>query len=133
MDDLFLMRRALKKAAVTNPVFIARDGQEVIDYLEGEGAYADRTAYPLPGLLLLDLKMPRVDGFEVLTWVQRHTAFDALPTVVLSGSDLEEDVIRAKGLGADDYQVKPAAPDALISILQEVHSRWLAPAPAVAA
>jgi len=132
VDDIFLMRRALKKAAVTNPVFVARDGQEAIDYLEGEGPYADRKTYPLPGLLLMDLKMPRVDGFHVLAWLQSHAAFDTLPTVVLSGSGLEEDVLKAKELGADDYQVKPAAPDELISIVHELHSRWLAPAPAPA-
>ena len=130
MDDLFLMHRALKKAAVTNPVYIARDGQEVIDYLEGQGPYADRKTYPLPGLLLLDLKMPRVDGFDVLAWVKSHAAFDALPTVVLSGSGLEEDLLKAKGLGADDYQVKPTAPDELIPIVHELHSRWLTHSPA---
>ncbi len=128
-DDVFFMHRALKKAAVTNPVFVAHDGQEAIDYLEGGGAYADRKAYPLPSLLLLDLKMPRVDGFEVLTWVQSHAAFDALPTVVLSDSVLEEDVLKAKELGADDFQVKPTAPDELITILHELHSRWLSACP----
>ena len=67
-----------------------------------------REAYPLPGLLLLDLKMPRMDGFDVLAWVQSHAAFDALPTVVQLRS--REDVLKAKGLGADDYRVKPQEP-----------------------
>jgi CheY-like chemotaxis protein len=126
------MRRALKHAAITNPVFVARDGQEAIDYLKGEGAYADRKTYPLPGLLLMDLKMPRMDGFDVLAWVQSHAACDALPTVVLSGSGLEEDALKAKGLGADDFRVKPNAPADLTEIIHQLHSRWLSPAPLLA-
>ena len=126
-DDVLLMRRALKKSAIENPVFVAHDGQEAIDYLEGEGPYADRTTYPLPGLLLLDLKMPRVDGFDVLAWVQDHAAFNDLPTVVLSGSDLEEDVVKAKKLGADDYRVKPGEPANLTEMVHQLHSRWLTP------
>jgi len=131
-DDIFFMRRALKKAAVPNPIFVARDGQEAIDYLEGEGAYADRNTYPLPALLLLDLKMPRVDGFDLLAWLQSHAAFDSLPTVVLSASGLEEDVLKAKQLGADEYRVKPGVPDELAKIVYELHARWLAPSPASA-
>lgn len=131
-DDIFFMRRALKKAAVPNPIFVARDGQEAIDYLEGEGAYADRKAYPLPALLLLDLHMPRVDGFDLLAWVQIHAVFDCLPTVVLSASGLAQDVLKAKKLGADEYRVKPGAPDELAKIVHELHARWLAPSPAPA-
>jgi CheY-like chemotaxis protein len=131
-DDVFLMRRALTKAAVANPVFVACDGQDAIDYLDGAGPYADRKTYPLPGLLLLDLKMPRMDGFDVLTWLQSHTAFDALPTVVLSGSGLEEDVLKAKRLGADEYRVKPGEPADLTEMVHQLHSRWL-PLPPLAA
>ena len=130
--DVFLMRRALKKAAVVNPIFVACDGQEAIDYLEGAGPYADRKTYPLPALLVVDLKMPRMDGFDVLAWLQSHAAFDALPTVVLSGSGLEEDVLKAKGLGAADYRVKPNEPAALTEIVHQLHSRWLTPAPLLA-
>ena len=126
-DDVFLMRRALKKAAVPNPIFVASDGQQAIEYLEGKGPYADRKTYPLPGLLLLDLKMPRMDGFDVLSWVQSQAALNALPIVVLSGSGLEEDVLKAKSLGADDYRVKPDEPGALTEIVHQLHSHWLLP------
>ena len=128
-DDVFLLHRALQKAAVANPIFVACDGQEAIDYLEGEGPYADRKTYPLPGLLLLDLKMPRMNGFDLLAWVQSHAAFDSLPTVVLSGSGQEQDVVKAKKLGADEYRVKPGAADELTKIVHELHVRWLTPAP----
>ena len=124
-NDVFFMRRALKKADVQNPLFVAHDGQEAIDYLEGDGAYADRKAYPLPGLLLLDLKMPGTDGFDLLRWVQSHAAFNSLPTVVLSGSGLDEDVLKAKQLGADEYRVKPDLPQELTTIVHELHDRWL--------
>jgi CheY-like chemotaxis protein len=130
--DVFLMRRALKKAAVPNPIFIARDGREAIDYLEGQGPYADRKTYPLPSLLLLDLEMPRVDGFGVLAWLQTQTAFERLPKVVLSGSVQDENALKARELGAHEYRVKPTAPDELTQIVHELHARWLAPAPAPA-
>jgi len=130
--DIFFMRRALQKAAVPNPIVVVRDGQEAIDYLEGEGAYADRKTYPLPSLLLLDLEMPRVDGFGVLAWLQTQTAFDGLPKVVLSGSDRDEYALRARELGADEYRVKPGEPDELAKIVHELHARWLTPSPAPA-
>jgi CheY-like chemotaxis protein len=128
--DIFFLRRALVKAALANPIVVVRDGQEAIDYLEGQGRYADRKTYPLPGLLLLDLEMPRVDGFGVLAWLQTQAAFERLPKVVLSDSRREENALKARELGADEYRVKPTAPDDLTKIVDELHARWLAPAPA---
>ena len=130
--DVFFLRRALMKAALANPIVVVRDGQEAIDYLQGRGTYADRKTYPLPSLLLLDLEMPRVDGFGVLAWLQNQTAFRRLPKVVLSGSIREENALKARELGADEYRVKPTAPDELIKIVHELHARWLAPVPAPA-
>ena len=130
--DLWFMRRALKKAAVPNPIFVARDGQEAIDYLEGQGAYSDRKTYPLPSMLLLDLDMPRVDGFGVLAWLQTQPAFEGIPKVVLSGSGLEANALKARELGADEYRAKPTAPDELTQIVHELHARWLTPSPAPA-
>jgi len=130
--DVFFLRRALMKAALANPIVVVRDGQEAIDYLEGQGPYADRKNYPLPSLLVLDLEMPRVDGFGVLAWLQNQTAFKRLPKVVLSGSVREENALKARELGADEYRVKPTAPDELTKIVHELHDRWLAPAPAPA-
>jgi CheY-like chemotaxis protein len=124
-DDVFIMRFALKRAGLPNPLFVARDGEEVVEYLGGEGAYADRGSYPFPSLVLLDLKMPRMDGFDVLRWCKSHPEINGLPIVVLSGSDLDEDKQRANELGAADYRVKPVGTENLILLLQELHSRWL--------
>jgi len=74
--------------------------------------------------------MPRVDGFGVLAWLQNQTAFKRLPKVVLSGSVREENALKARDLGADEYRVKPTAPDELTKIVHELNARWLAPAPA---
>ena len=132
-DDVFLMRLAFQKAAVANPVFVARDGQEAIEYLSGEGPYANRRSYPLPHLLLLDLKMPRMNGFDVLEWLQAHPEFRKLPAIVLSGSNLDEDICKAKQLGAADFRVKPIGVENLITLVQELHTCWLngTPAPAI--
>ena len=124
-DDVLLMRLAIQKAAFANPFFIARDGQEVVDYLAGEDPYSDRTRYPFPSLLLLDIKMPRLNGFEVLSWLQQRPEFDHLPIVMLSGSTLDTDMQKAKELGADDYRVKPLGIPALVQILHDLQARWL--------
>jgi CheY-like chemotaxis protein len=124
-DDVFLMRLALQKADLATLLFVARDGQEAVDYLAGQGPYADRKSYPFPSLLLLDLKMPRMNGFEVLAWLQDRSELNGFPTVVLSGSDLEEDVRKANELGADDYRVKPTGVENMVKMLQELHTMWL--------
>jgi CheY-like chemotaxis protein len=124
-DDVLLMRIALRKAALGWSLFVAKDGQEAIEYLAGEGPYADRKGYPFPSLLLLDLKMPRVNGFDVLGWLQHRPEFNELPIVVLSGSNIQADMNRAKELGADDYRVKPVGMENIVKMLQELHACWL--------
>ena len=119
------MRLAIQKAALPNPLFVARDGQEVLDYLAGEGPYSDRTRYPFPSLLLLDIKMPRLNGFDVLSWLQERPEFNQLPIVVLTTSNLDEDIKRAKELGADEYRVKPSGMKDLVELLRELQASWL--------
>ena len=119
------MRLAIQKAALPNPLFVARDGQEVLDYLAGEGPYSDRTRYPFPSLLLLDIKMPRLNGFDVLSWLQERPEFSQLPIVVLTTSNLDEDIKRAKELGADEYRVKPSGMKDLVELLRELQASWL--------
>src|SRR5882762_2599317 len=91
-DDIVLIQRALNKAAVHYPIHVVRDGEEVIAYLKGEWAYADRNKYPLPDLMLLDLKMPRKDGFEVLQWIRQQSDLRTLRVIVLTSSDRIRDV-----------------------------------------
>src|SRR5687768_16993926 len=91
-NDALLMRHAFKKAGISNPLVRVRDGEEAIDYLAGHGVYADRRAYPFPALLLLDLKMPRRDGFEVLEWIKADPSLRRLPVTVLTSSDQQLDI-----------------------------------------
>lgn len=106
-DDRLLVRRAFEKAAVPNPLHCVSSGQEAIHYLSGTGPYANRAEHPLPDLILLDLKMPGTDGFEVLGWLRQQPGIRAIPVVVLTSSDLIKDVNRAYALGANSFLVKP--------------------------
>ena len=90
--DVFLLKRAFLRAGITAPLHFVRDGQEAIDYLRGTESFRDRTAYPFPCLMLLDLKMPRINGFEVLDWVRQQPALKRLPIIVLTSSNISEDV-----------------------------------------
>jgi CheY-like chemotaxis protein len=104
-NDVLLTRLAIETAGLPNPLFAVGDGQDAVAYLDGNGPYANRKAYPLPSLFLLDLKMPLMGGFEVLIWLQRRPRFDDIAVVVLSSSNIVSDIDRAKSLGADDYRV----------------------------
>ncbi len=104
--DALFVRRAIHRKYPHWKLLEAQDGQQAIDYLSGASPYSDRSQFPLPDLLLLDLKLPVLDGFEVLSWARTTTLFRALPIVVLSGSGLPEDRARAAALGATDYFVK---------------------------
>src|SRR6478736_75172 len=107
-NDVFFLRRAFQKSGFAHLVMHVMDGQEAIDYLRGESDYSDRSRFPLPSLLLLDLKMPKVDGFDVLTWLKGRSELKEIPVVVLSSSSREDDIQRARSLGANDYLVKPS-------------------------
>ena len=127
-DDVFLMKRAFSVVELSNPLVTVPDGQEAIWYLAGEGNYADRSRHPEPCLLLLDLKMPKVNGFEVLEWLQGQPQLrDNLPVIVLSSSDQEVDVRRAFELGAHDYYVKAASFERLRELVEKIKRSWLEP------
>ena len=125
-NDVFFLRRAFQKSGLEHSVVHVSDGQEAIDYLRGDAGYSDRARFPIPALLLLDLKMPKVDGFDVLHWLKERSDLKELPVVVLSSSSREDDIQRARSLGADDYRVKPADFEQLLLLAQDVSSRWLA-------
>ncbi len=124
-NDIFLMRRAFERAAIPNSLLVVRNGQEVIDYLSGVGQFADRAKHPLPGVLLLDLKMPWMDGFDVLKWLRSRSEFDTLPVVVLTSSKLQADVDRSRQLGVYDYRVKPQGFEDLVKLMDDVRKCWL--------
>lgn len=124
-DDIVLVQRAFAKGAIENPLFVVRDGDDVISYLSGIGKYSNRIEYPLPDLLLLDLKMPRVDGFEVLRWVRQQQGFSALRVVVLTSSDQIRDVNTAYRLGANSFMVKPTDFENVVEMAKTLRSYWL--------
>jgi len=105
-DDILLIRRAFGKASLTNPLQVVRSGEEAIAYLSGEGKYSNRAEYPLPVVVLLDLKMPGMDGFEVLQWIRQEEGIRGLPVLVLTSSNEMRDVNRAYQLGANSFFVK---------------------------
>ena len=124
-DHVLLLRRALQKGALLNPVFVVKDGEEAISYLKGEGKYADRYEYPLPSLLLLDLKMPRKNGFEVLEWIRQQPGLKRLRVVVLTTSDAPRDVDRAYELGANAFMIKPLERKDFVELTNAIKGYWL--------
>src|SRR6478672_12672813 len=106
-NDVLLIQRAFRKASLSNPLQIVEDGEAAILYLKGEESFADRDRYPLPRLILLDLKLPRKSGFEVLVWLRQQPKFYGLPVVVLTSSKEKNDIQQAYLLGANSYLVKP--------------------------
>jgi CheY-like chemotaxis protein len=106
-NDIFFLKRAFKDAGINNPVQAVSDGQMAIDYLAGTGEFADRERYPLPGLVLLDLRVPKRNGLEVLAWLRSQPQFRSLVVIVFSTSALPSDIALAYGLGANSYIEKP--------------------------
>src|SRR5688500_9122357 len=131
-DDAFLIQRAFKDHGSMRPPHIVNDGAEAIAYIAGEGIYADRMTYPFPNLIILDLKMPRVDGFQVLEWLRDHPDFRVIPTVVWSASSDQRDVKHAYCLGANGYLCKPTEYPQFKAMLGRLLAFWddcLKPAP----
>jgi CheY-like chemotaxis protein len=124
-NDVFFMQRAFKQAKIANPLLRVKDGEEAIAYLQGEGAFADRKEFPLPCLILLDLKMPRRNGFEVISWVRSQPVLKRLPIVVLTSSKEDPDINRAYELGASTYLVKPVKFEGLVEMMKALHMYWL--------
>ena len=125
VGDVVFLQRAFAKARVSPPVYFASDGQEVLDYLEGEPPFDNPVEYPLPNLLLLDLGLPRVNGFEVLRWVREAPALCDMLVVVLSSTDEPEQIERAYALGANSYVIKPQDPAKLIDVVKRLQEYWL--------
>jgi len=125
-SDVLLMQRAFRKANLTNPLQVARDGQEAIEYLNHEVSFADLTRYPPPTLMILDLKMPRKDGFETLEWLRQQPRLKRIVAVVLSSSSERADINRAYDLGANSYLVKPGDFQTLVDLVSSLANYWLA-------
>jgi CheY-like chemotaxis protein len=125
IDDQFIMKRAVKSAGVLNPLLIVDDGREAIAYLKGEGKFCDRSQYPLPALVFLDLKLPYKSGFEVLQWMRQQPELQAIVVVVLTSSDHAADINAAYRAGANSYLVKPPTANQLIEMAKSFKWYWL--------
>jgi len=123
-DDVFFMQRAFDNARLEARLISVADGRAALAYLAGEGTAADRANHPLPDVLLIDLNMPLVSGFDVLRSVRQSPTLGALPVIVFTSSSQPSDQHRAAELGATAYWVKPSNPERLIRIISELHRYW---------
>jgi len=119
-NDLILMRRAFKKAKCNSPLQEVRNGEQAIAYLKGEGPYGDRDKFPLPAVMLLDLNMPKKNGFDVLAWVRSQPLLRRLAIIILTASNRSEEVDRAFDLGATSFLVKPIALEDLATMMRHL-------------
>ncbi len=124
-DDTVLIQKAFERANISPALQIVRDGEEAISYLSGTGKYSNRAEYPLPWLVLLDLKMPRMDGFEVLQWIRKEPGLTSLIVVVLTSSEQVWDVNKAYELGANSFMIKPSDFENRTALVNLIHSYWL--------
>lgn len=123
--DAILIRRAFVKGNIINPLQLVTNGDQAMAYLKGEGVFRNRAEYPLPELVLLDLKLPGIDGFQVLRWIRQQPEFKALRVVVLTSSDRIQDVNLAYQLGANSFLVKPVDFERFVEISQALKGYWL--------
>jgi CheY-like chemotaxis protein len=124
-DDILIVLKAFELAALSNPIQVVRSGEEAVAYLAGEKRYANRKEYPLPVLILLDLKMPGMDGFEVLTWIRQREGLRTIPVVVLTSSSQMRDVNRAYQLGANSFFVKELDFNGGVQFCKLLQKYWL--------
>lgn len=124
-NDVALVERAFRKAKIVNPWRVVEDGDRAIAYLAGEGEFSDRQKFPYPALVLLDLKLPRRSGHEVLKWIRREARVTDLPVVVLTASEEDADLRRAYELGANSYLKKPATFEQLRDMVETVGLYWM--------
>ena len=123
-NDVLLIQRAFRKAKVEPQMSIVDDGDKAISYLSRDGKYADREQYPLPSLILLDLKMPRLSGLEVLAWIRQQPELKRLLVVVLTSSQEDSDLAQAYDLGANSYLVKPLDFQDFVSLIELINAYW---------
>ena len=123
--DAMFMRRAFERTGLDGSLNVVADGQQAIDYLGGKGVYGDRREHPLPAVILLDLKLPLVSGFEVLAWLREQPGLKTLPVVVFSSSDQPEDKAMSSELGANDFVQKPSSALEFPKVVERLRQRWL--------
>jgi len=123
-NDAFFMKNAFQKAGIANPLYVARDGQIALDYMEGAGPFANRGEFPLPCIILLDLKLPRVMGLDVLKALRKERNF--IPVLVMTSSKYHTDIEQAYEFGANAYLLKPPDSGKLLETVKAIRDFWLA-------
>jgi CheY-like chemotaxis protein len=127
MEDDFFLKRALSISGITHPLQVAVDGRHALEYLQGKGEFADRSKFPIPFLILLDLKLPYVMGLDVLKWVRQQPDYANTLVVVLTSSQHDKDMEQTFQLGGNGYLIKPATREKLLELVQNLRDRWLTP------
>ncbi len=122
-DDVFFMERAFQQAGVRNPVHVVRNGEEAIEYLSGQNGFSDRREHPLPDLIFLDLKMPGMNGFEVLRWMRAQSV--NIPVAILTSSPEDIDRERARELGAECYLLKPPTKEMVLDCCKQFELNYV--------
>ncbi|MDD5165988.1 MAG: response regulator [Candidatus Omnitrophica bacterium] len=123
-DDILIIERALKEARVINKVWIARDGQEAMDFLQHKGKYEDPALAPRPGLILLDINLPKVNGLEVLKKIKEDDNFKRIPTVMLTVSKRDEDIVKSYNYGCNSFIQKPLEFEKFVDLVRQVGLYW---------
>lgn len=123
--DVELTLDAFKEARLLNTIYVSPNGQDALDYLFGRGKYADRIAYPIPNLVLLDLKLPGIDGFEVLRQVKSAPILRRLPVIILTSSKEEGDRALTYDIGANSYIVKPVSFNGFLDVIKQIEGYWI--------
>ncbi|HTG44487.1 MAG TPA: response regulator [Verrucomicrobiae bacterium] len=124
-DDVFLMKRALQAAGIINPLHVAEDGEQAVQYLSGQARFADREKFPIPAIVFLDLKLPLKRGLDVLAWIRQQEDFANIVVVVLTSSNEPADLKQAYKLGANSYVVKPPTAAQLMELAKAFKWYWL--------
>lgn len=123
-DDILAIRRAWEKNSIANPLYIVRNGEECLDYLNQRGRYAEPGVAPRPGILMLDIKMPRMDGLRVIEQIRSDEKLKRLPIVILTSSKMEEDRLKGYDLGANAYITKPVGFENFSEAIRAIHIFW---------
>jgi CheY-like chemotaxis protein len=124
-DDILFVQRAFRRAKLSNALPVVEDGDAAVAYLSGQGEYADRNRHPMPTLILLDIKLPRRSGLEVLEWLRAQAGLRRIPVVMLTSSRESADVDRAFDLGASGYLVKPVDFNGLLEMVKTIGMYWM--------
>ena len=124
-DDCMMTREAFRECCIANPLHFVHDGEELMNYLKRRPPYVDEVRYPLPGLILLDLNMPRMDGREALLAIKGDSLLRSIPVVILSTSSADEDILRSYAIGVNSFITKPASFSGLLEVVRNLGRYWL--------